>query len=153
MYEAPEFSMHDLHEFLQAFIEFLHVWHWCAYMMWVSPVWSEFLHVWSRQARVTVTLSGREWIRCALYTSGRGRSSPQSAAYSSHSAGELQPCLWRSLLKKVKVEKYSLDKIAPHKYSSDRAASTTPPPAGAMLWVMLWAGEERCSLGNVVAWN
>ncbi len=39
MHEAPEFSMHDLHEFLQAFLEFLHVWHellytWCEFLLY-----------------------------------------------------------------------------------------------------------------------
>ncbi|KPP73726.1 hypothetical protein Z043_107164 [Scleropages formosus] len=79
-----------------------------------------------------------EETRCCtgtLDSGGRGTTklSPQSAAYSSHSDGELQPCLCSSLLKNVKVEKNSEERAAGHKYSNSSATTTAPRPAGSGL--------------------
>lgn len=65
-----------------------------------------------------------------------GETLPQSAAYSSHSESELHPCLWSSLLNSVRVEKYSEEKMARHRYSSDRTTTTTSRLGEAMLRYM-----------------
>lgn len=68
---------------------------------------------------------------------------PQSAGYSSHSDSELHPCLWSSLLNKVRVEKYSEEKMARHRYSSESTTTTRARLAGAMLCYMCDARERK----------
>lgn len=81
-------------------------------------------------------------VRWQLDRGGRGKVTgnretlPQSAAYSSHSESELHPCLWSSLLNRVRVEKYSEEKMARHRYSSDRTTTTRARLVEAMLCYM-----------------
>lgn len=79
---------------------------------------------------------GKEWAKTETL--------PQSAAYSSHSDSELQPCLWSSLLNSVRVEKYSVESMAPLRYSRDSPTTTTARLAGAMLGSMCDAQSGSC---------
>lgn len=83
-----------------------------------------------------------------LQRGGRGEVSakretlPHSVVYSSHSDSELHPCLWSSLLNRVRVEKYSEEKVARHRQSSERT-TTRDRLAGAMLRYMCDARDRK----------